>query len=65
MLTLFQNNQRETSLQEKILGLTDHAVYHKIPEQLRETGLFSEDEIARTVNWLRDYRAQHHLETIE
>ena len=65
MLTLFETNKRELSLEEKILAMSDYAVAHKIPDQLRETGLFSEDEIERAVAWLRDFRSHHHLDVIE
>lgn len=65
MLTLFETNKRELSLEEKILAMSDYAVAQKIPDQLRETGLFSEDEIERAVAWLRDFRSQHHLDVIE
>jgi hypothetical protein len=65
MLTLFQTCNREQSLEEKILSMSDDDVQYKIPEQLRETGLFSEDEIDRAVVWLREFRSHHHLDVIE
>jgi len=65
MLTFFQTSNREQSLEEKILAMSDDDVQYKIPDQLRETGLFSEGEIERAIAWLRDFRSQHHLDVIE
>lgn len=45
--------------------MSDHTVRVTVPRQLRETGLFSEDEIERAVAWLVDYREVHHLDVIE
>ena len=65
MLTFFQTTHREESLEEKILAMSDDDVQYKIPEQLRETGLLSQDEIDRAVVWLREFRSHHHLDVIE
>ena len=45
--------------------MSDHTVRTRIPDELRETGLFSEDDIERAVDWLIEYRARHHLDVIE
>lgn len=65
MLTLFQTSNREQSLEEKILAMSDDDVQYKIPDQLRETGLFSEGEIERAIAWLQEFRCQHRLDVIE
>ena len=62
---LFHTNNCEQSLEEKILAMSDDDVQYKIPDQLRETGLFSEGEIERAIEWLLDFRSQHHLDVIE
>jgi len=53
------------SIEDRILGMSDHAIRTKIPDKLRETGLFTEEEVERAVTWLIEYRAQHHLDVIE
>ncbi len=65
MLTLFKAEPRQQSIEDKILAMSDHAVHVTVPQQLRETGLFTEDEIERAVDWLVQYREQHHLDVIE
>ena len=65
MLSIFTPEPRQISVEERILGMSDHAIQTKIPDKLRETGLFSEDEIKRAVAWLIEYRAEHHLDVIE
>ena len=53
------------SIEDRILGMSDHAIRTKIPDKLRETGLFTEEEVERAVAWLIEYRALHHLDVIE
>jgi len=53
------------SIEDRILGMSDHAIRTKIPDKLRETGLFSEEEIEHAVSWLIEYRAQRHHDVIE
>ncbi len=65
MLSLFKTEPRQFSVEEKILGMSEYTIREKIPDKLRETGLFSEDEIERAVTWLIEYRAHHHLDVIE
>lgn len=65
MLSKFTPEPRPTSLEERILAMSDHTVRTRIPDELRETGLFSEDDIERAVDWLIEYRARHHLDVIE
>lgn len=65
MLSLFNTEPRRQSIEDKIIAMSDHAVHVTVPQQLRETGLFTEDEIERTVAWLVQYREQHHLDVIE
>ena len=65
MLSTFIPEPREISVEERILSMSDHTIQTKIPEKLRETGLFSEDEIEHAVAWLIEYRAQHRLDVIE
>ena len=65
MLSDFIPEPREISVEERILGMSDHTIQIKIPEKLRDTGLFNEDEIERAIAWLIEYRAQHHLDVIE
>ena len=65
MLSLFTSEPRRISIEERILAMSDHTIRDKIPEKLRETGLFSEDEIERAVDWLLEYRKHHHLDVIE
>jgi hypothetical protein len=65
MLSIFTPEPRQCSFEDRILSLSDYAIRTKIPDKLRETGLFSEDEIEHAVAWLIDYRARHHLDVIE
>ena len=65
MLSLFSSNPRQVSIEERILAMSEHTIRTRIPDKLRETGLFSEDEIARAVAWLLEYRQLHHLDVIE
>jgi hypothetical protein len=65
MLSIFTPEPRQMSIEDRILGMSEHAIRTKIPDKLRETGLFTEEEIERAVDWLIDYRAQHHLDVIE
>lgn len=65
MLTLFNTEPRKTSIEEKILAMSEHTIRVKIPGKLRETGLFTEYEIERAVAWLIEYRQHHHLDVIE
>ncbi len=65
MLSTFIPEPRQASVEERILGMSDHTIRTKIPEKLRETRLFSEDEIERAVAWLIEYRSQHRLDVIE
>lgn len=65
MLSLFNTEQHEQSLEDKILAMSEHTVHVTVPQQLRETGLFTEDEIERAVDWLVAYREQRHLDVIE
>ena len=53
------------SLEERILAMSEETIHTKIPDRLRETGLFTEDEIDRAVCWLLEFRRQHHLDVIE
>ncbi len=65
MLTFFATEPREMSLEERILAMSEETIRTKIPDRLRETGLFTEDEIDRAVCWLLEFRRQHHLDVIE
>ena len=65
MLSIFTPEPRQMSIEDRILSMSDHAIRTKIPDKLRETGLFTEQEIDRAVAWLTEYRAQHHLDVIE
>ena len=65
MLSFFTPEPRQMSIEDRILGMSDHAIRTKIPDKLRETGLFTEEEVERAVTWLIEYRAQHHLDVIE
>jgi len=65
MLSIFTPEPRQTSIEDRILGMSEHAIRTKIPDKLRETGLFTEAEIDRAVAWLIEYRAQHHLDVME
>lgn len=65
MLTFFKTEPRQQSIEDKILAMSDHAVHVTVPQQLRETGLFTEHEIERAVDWLVAYREHHHLDVIE
>ena len=65
MFSLINKQPREMSIEEKILAMTEHTIRNDLPDKLRETGLFSEDDIARAIDWLIEYRAHHHLDIIE
>ena len=65
MLSIFTPEPRQISVEDRILGMSDHTIRTKIPDKLRQTGLFSEDEIERAVAWLIEYRALHRLDVIE
>jgi hypothetical protein len=65
MLTLFKPDPREISLEERILAMSEETIRTRIPDRLRETGLFTEHEIDRAVCWLLEFRRQHHLDVIE
>ena len=65
MLSTFVPEPRQVSIEERILGMSEHTIRTKIPDKLRETGLFREDEIERAVAWLIEYRALHRLDVIE
>ena len=65
MLSIFTPEPRQTSIEDRILSMSDHTIRTKVPDKLRETGLFTEQEIDRAVAWLIEYRAQHHLNVIE
>jgi hypothetical protein len=65
MLSIFTPEPRQMSIEDRILGMSDHAIRTKVPDKLRETDLFSEEEIEHAVSWLIEYRAQRHLDVIE
>lgn len=65
MLTNFKTRSRELSLEERILAMNDFTIRNKIPKKLKETGLFSEQEIERAVMWLIEFREQNRLDVIE
>lgn len=65
MLSLSHIDQYPQSLEDKILGMSDDEIRFEIPDKLRDTGLFTEPEIERAVEWLIAYRAQHRLDIIE
>ncbi len=65
MLSLLKTKPREASIQDKILAMSEQAVCVQVPQKLRETGLFTEEEIERAVAWLVEYRQQYHLDVIE
>ena len=65
MLTLSCTTGDDLSFEEKILAMSDDMIVHQIPDQLRESGLFSEDEIQHVAIWLQEYRNHHHLDVIE
>lgn len=65
MLSFFTPEPRQMPIEDRILGMSDHAIRTKIPDKLRETGLFTEEEVERAVTWLIEYRALHHLDVIE
>ncbi len=63
--TIITSEPRYPSRQDRILALSDHAVQVIIPAQLRETGLYTDAEIDRIVQWLIEYRALNQLDIIE
>lgn len=65
LLSFFKTAPRQQSVEDKILAMSDHAVQVAIPQKLRETGLFTEDEIDRAVDCLVEFRAQNRLDIIE
>ena len=65
MARFFILQHSNQSFEDRILGLSDHAVCHVVPEKLRESGLFSDWDIVQIVQWLIEYRATHHLDTID
>lgn len=65
MLTLFNPQPSNRSLEDRILAMNDHAVRTTVPQKLRESGLFTDLEVDFIVAWLVEYRAQHHLAVIE
>lgn len=65
MFSIFYTEPRTTSIEERILTMSEHTIRSKIPDKLRDTGLFSEDEIEHAVTLLLQYREQHQLDIIE
>ena len=65
MTSLVPTTSHPVSLEEKILAMSDGTIARKIPDQLRETGLFNEYEIEHVVAWLQDYRNLHRIDVIE
>ena len=65
MLTLLRTTGCDLSVEEKILAMSDETISRTIPDQLRQTGLLSEDEIHYAVLWLQEYRSLHRLDVIE
>ena len=65
MARFFISQHSNQSVEDRILSLSDHAVCYVVPEKLRESGLFSDWDIVQIVQWLIEYRATHHLDTID
>ncbi len=65
MLSLFKTQQESISPEEKLLSMTERQIRNELPPKLRQTGLFTEDEISRAIELLVDFRSKHSLEVIE
>jgi len=63
--TIMTSEPSYQSRQDQILALSDTEVRVMIPAQLRETGLYTDTQIDRTVQWLIEYRALNRLDVID
>ena len=65
MIAVTQPKPHRLSLEERILAMSPETIATILPRKMRDSGAFSERDIALTVAWLLQFREHHHLRIIE